>query len=1040
MQNTVASQPGIFYSIDNPAHKFYFGHFLNTARHNVYKIFNHILAKHNQQVAAEEKLADCILLKPSVFAAFTNAADLYEQLKQYLPVLEYLKENNNEAHVFTTLQMLLKDLNSFRNYFTHHYYDKKLAFNNFRETGKFKKSMPYLFGSGVSAARKKTKLPHEVFEEIFKWKADRDNENLLLPVWQQTMLQEDGSPTTFGLVFFTCLFLDAKDSTLLISHIRGLKNTSEDKFKAVRESYTAFAISLPKPPKLESSDIKLDIINELFRVPDVVFKKLTTEQQQHFIIKNEETLQEVKMKRYSNRFDYFALRYFEDNEALPGIKFHLKIGEAFLATYNKTVPGSGITTKRSVTKQLNAFGALQFFHQYKNLTDSGYNIDNLLERQLLNLNGMDVKYMPQYNITDNKIGFKITNENVLIPVVSIRDKKIHDINPFTFTNLTPDAILSTYELPNLYLYNYLFKKGCIPIPADVFLNDIIKNQSPELLLQLKNKNTAVYSNNILFKPNKMPRKLQKHVQDKTDTTNEVKQKLKSFLNETNITITEIQEQGKLEKGKGKKGFTAGSVATWIAKDILFFMKPDAKQQKLSDFEYNTLQGYIAFLGSNQQNIDAFLKAFKITGVNENNRHPFLKPIATLLAEFTAAVKKRQESGRGPKRKFSIAIYSLVRFFIDYLYERRRYIEKLLHNLNEEVINEISYFTKIKPGMAAALDYHEPVMLPRNIFNAAITTGLEKLMQAENKSIVRGDLKKSSPSFFLKQLMPELQSFYSYPRIYKKYKEENGEFEFVEDIVIDAGHDLKKCQIKLKGEGPEYKELQNKIDNIEQDVRLEQYRDRVLFMMLQEYFNNQGIEQIDLTNKSLQNFSKDFKNDTVKTILDIEIDMSLPLHGVNITSKLPVKKYGEFRKVLKDRRMDNLLGYFENEANWQVVQEELEFYNSNREKVLQACIEFEKAVCNKYSVELKPVAKENYISHSAVLKFYHENVFPFPSNYVSENGYIILSGLRNRFLHNQIVEKNLFTHVFPDYVLTDGGITKQIIENVIDFYNQLKLKL
>jgi hypothetical protein len=1041
MQNTPPGQPGIFYTIDKPEHKFYFGHYLNTARHNVYKIFNHLLAKYNQPAVSEEKLADCILLQQQQFAAFTNANDLFMQLTLHLPVLEYLKENNNEAAVFGTLQKLLKDLNSFRNYFTHHYYDKKLVFNNFRETKKFNKSMPYLFGSAVSAARKKTKLPYEAFNDVFKWQADRNSPNLLVPSWQQTMLLEDGTPTTFGITFFTCLFLETKDINLFISRIRGLKSTAEDKFKATREAYSAFAITLPKPPKLESSDIKLDIINELFRVPNTVYKKLPEAYQQQFNIINTETGQEVKMKRHKNRFDYFALRSFEDNGLLPGISFHIKMGEAYLAGYDKTVPGSSVITKRLVTKQLNAFGPLQYFHNYTNLANAGYNTSQLAERQLLNINGMDVKYMPQYNITDNKIGFKLTNKDVTVPHVSLRDKKIRQVQPYHFINLAPDAILSTYELPNLYLYNHLHQQGFIQQPANTFLKNVIE-QCAALAQSLKNKDVAGAAGNPLYKKGNLPAKLNQHIQGGYNVQEAIKQKLKGLLYETNNIIDEIKEQGKLEKGKGKRGYTAGSVATWIAKDILFFMRPDEQQQKLSDFEYNTLQSYIAFFGSNKSAIDIFLKQFKIAGCGNENRHPFLNPVTELANNFTAKIKEMQSRGYGPKRKFDNAVYSLVRFFTDYLFERRRYIETLLNNLNAQTIESIGYFTKIKPGVAVQLDYREPVMLPRHIFNAAITAGLEKMFAAANKLFERGDVKKASPSWLIKQWHPGLQEFYSMPRQYNKYRLGNDGYELEEEIFIDKEHDLKQCQQKLKTyNDQESHELLNRIDDTEQETRLEQYRDRVLFMMLQDYFNRQQQhQQINISGKTLADFSKGFKNDSVKTILDIEIDMSLTLHGVAVKAKLPVKRYGEFRKIFKDRRMANLLGYFDKEADWQEVLNELEYYNSNRERVLQACISFEEKLCNKYSVEVKALARDNYISHTALLGFCNQNVEAFPAKYIRGDGYILLTETRNRFLHNEVLEKGLFEIIFPGYTFTKEGITKQITEKVIELYNQLKDKI
>jgi len=639
-------------------------------------------------------------------------------------------------------------------------------------------------------------------------------------------------------------------------------------------------------------------------------------------------------------------------------------------------------------------------------------------------------------MTDNKIGLKVVNQSAapVIPQVGKSDRPLNDIYPYAFTNLSPDIILSTYELPNLYLYNYFHRLGFIKTAPHEFLETCLKQQEV-LFTSLKNQEASTM-NDAGYKKTKLPVKIRKHITGSTSIAEEVRKKLRSLLNDTNETLDRLAEQGKLEKGKGKTGFTAGSVATCIATDIQFFSRPDDKKQKLSDFEYRSLQEYIAFFGSNRNKIDALLKSFQITGT-DNNRHPFLKTVQGMIDEFTARVKERQKKGRGPKRNFDTAIYSLSTFFKDYLFERRRYIEDLLKNINDNMIDNISYFTKIKRNAQAELDYHEPVMLPRNIFNKSIVEGLKDFMQSKNISFSTGDVKKCSPSFFLKQLMPKLQEFYDLRRTYKKYDVVEGEYEFVEDIVIDKDNDLRKGQIKLKADGEAYTELLNRIDNNELDIRLEQYRDRVLFMMLQEYFNNQGIEELDFSDKTLKDFSKDFRDNTTKTILDTEIDMSIRLNDVDIKARLPIGRYGEFRKILRDRRINELLGYFEIEVAWNTLQEELEYYNQNREKVLKACIEFEEAVYAKHGSKMNHLVKDNHISHYNFLQYYHFSVKKLNDDYLGKDGEIKVAELRNRFLHNQIIDKQFFTEVFRDVEFNSSLITKQIIDSVTDVYSQLK---
>lgn len=1028
--------PAITFDIQNADHKFYFGHYLNNAMHNVYRVFKHILGSINMETEITDQLQDCALLIPRKYKSYISSASLFEKLNYHFPVLEYLKENNNEEEVFTVFRQLLTDLRTFRNYFTHYNHPGQLCFSQFSEKSKFKKSMPYLFGSAVKAARKKTKLPHDAFDEIFKWKNKPGEEHTLEPAWQQEMMKQNSTaPTLFGLVFFTCLFLDVKEGTLFISRVKGLKNATEDRFKANREAFLAFSINMPKAPKLESSDIRLDMINELFRAPRSVFNKWDASSQQSFTKTNPDTSQQALMIRHNNRFDYFALRYFEDTGTLKNIYFQLKLGEAVLAEYEKQEPGGNEKTIRLVTKQLNAFGPLQYFHNHKNLESLGYDISELYTRQHIRINGMPVKYMPQFRITDNKIGLLLDDsENVpVIPTPLKSDNLLNGQHPYNFTNRTPDIILSTYELPNLFLYNHLNNLGLIEQPVAEFLKTYLKKQSTLFSGIVEDKDPGVTP--IHFQKKRIPKKLREHLEGNKPALDRVKIKLNALIENTKRTIEKLEKQGKLEKGKNKKGITAGTAATWLATDIQFLTKPDDKAQKLSDFEYNTLQGYLAFFGSNQDKIDTLLQMHGITGTL-TNRHPFLQPIKKIKEEFTARIKERQKKGIGPRRQFREAVYSLQRFFNDYLFERRRYFEGLLKNLTKETIDQISYFTKISDSKKTELNYREPVLFPRNVFNQAICEGLKNFMRSKNISYSEGAPGKCSPSFFLKQLMPELQDFYHVPRIYRKYELDNGEYTHTENIIIDKTTDLKNCQKKLKSDGPEYSELLNRIDNYEQAIRLEQYRDRVLLMMLHEFFNKQNKENINIAGKSLNAFSKDYTNDTVKTILDDEIDMSYRLYGVDITARLPISRYGAFRKILKDKRIRELLGYYDAQVPWTTIQEEIEYYDQNREEVLKICIEFEKAIHLKYGSQAINRVPGKHLPHREYLEYFHTNISSLPNEFFDANNNMIFNDLRNRFLHNQIIEKPVFSQLFPDFRFDAGLITKQVIESVVSTYSRL----
>ena len=106
-----------------------------------------------------------------------------------------------------------------------------------------------------------------------------------------------------------------------------------------------FCCRLPQP-KLESSDILLDMINELGRCPAALYTVLSEENKQRFHISRDvdggferedtgidveesedlELEQELILKRQGDRLPYFALRYFDDTDAFSTLRFDVYLG------------------------------------------------------------------------------------------------------------------------------------------------------------------------------------------------------------------------------------------------------------------------------------------------------------------------------------------------------------------------------------------------------------------------------------------------------------------------------------------------------------------------------------------------------------------------------------------------------------------------------------------------------------------------------------------------------------------------------------------
>ncbi|MEZ4961709.1 MAG: hypothetical protein R2830_17905 [Saprospiraceae bacterium] len=69
-----------------------------------------------------------------------------------------------------------------------------------------------------------------------------------------------------------------------MSQIKGFKDTSTPDKQATRKCFTQYRCQLPRP-KLESSDVKLDMLNELVRCPAELWELLGEDDRRQFKVK-----------------------------------------------------------------------------------------------------------------------------------------------------------------------------------------------------------------------------------------------------------------------------------------------------------------------------------------------------------------------------------------------------------------------------------------------------------------------------------------------------------------------------------------------------------------------------------------------------------------------------------------------------------------------------------------------------------------------------------------------------------------------------------
>ena len=470
----------------------YFGGYLNMARLNIFNINNHIAEKFNQAVLDEEgHIKNSFLCNKNI--KHINWNHVYSKTNRFLPILKVFdvdalpkeeressqKEGRDFADMSDTLRVIFKEIQEFRNDYSHYYSTEKadsrkqiisseLAF--FLNTN-FKRAIAY------TKVRMKDVLCDDDYQLVERIQLFKANNQI----------------TTEGLVFLICLFLEREHAFQFIGKVQGLKGTQFKSFIATREVLMSFCLRLPHD-KFVSEDIKqsltLDMINDLNRCPKTLYDVITEQEKQRFrpelendkiqnLIENstneaklEKMLESIdynqyielltKQVRHNNRFSYFALRYIDENNVFEKFRFHIDLGKYQLDKYTKQLNNE--STERIVVERAKAFGKLSDFSNQEAI-ENRIDINNLTD-------GFE-QYAPHYNNENNKIG--LSNKKDAIAILSPQTDETKKVSNKLRQPL-PQAFLSLSELPKIILLEHL-QKGA----SEKIINDFLKLNDDKLM-------------------------------------------------------------------------------------------------------------------------------------------------------------------------------------------------------------------------------------------------------------------------------------------------------------------------------------------------------------------------------------------------------------------------------------------------------------------------------------------------------------------------------------------------------------------------------
>ena len=482
-----------------------------------------------------------------------------------------------------------------------------------------------------------------------------------------------------GIVFLLSLFLNKGEIYALTSNIKGFKakinkdeSVTYDKnsirymathrifsflaYKGLKRKIRTSEINYNEDGQVSSTyekeTLMLQMLDELSKVPNVVYQNLSEELQKTFIedwneylkenngnvgtMEEERVIHPVIRKRYEDKFNYFAIRFLDEFAQFPTLRFQVHLGDYLCDKRTKQICDT--TTEREVKKKITVFGRLSEMENKKAIF--------LNERE--EIKGWEVFPNPSYefpkeNISvndkdfpiagsildrekqpiSNKIGIRVKIADELQREIdkAIKEKNLRNpknrkanqdekqkerlVNEIVSTNSNeqgepvvfigqPTAYLSMNDIHSI-LYEFLIK-GTSGEALETKIVQKIQTQ----IKQIIGKDTTTK----ILKP---------YTNANSNSINREKL-LKDLEQEQHVLKTLLDEQQQREKDKKSKESKRkhelypsekGKVAVWLANDIKRFMPKEFKEQ-WRGHHHSSLQKYLAYYEQSKEELKNLL--------------------------------------------------------------------------------------------------------------------------------------------------------------------------------------------------------------------------------------------------------------------------------------------------------------------------------------------------------------------------------------------------------------------------------------------------
>ena len=978
--------------------KYYFAAYLNMARHNAFITLSALNIKFspNTQNDSEDNLSEFKVMKmlsnvekpELVLKAFKRIDKHFPFLKAVFSSQQFKENSKNEnltknpdlnKDYQEVLTLFLDQLDSYRNYYSHidHapiHIEEKLAFY-----------LQKIFEASVTRAKTNNQYTDEEINHLvpflFKRK-DGKVEKTPNPSFRYSFTSNN-ELSLEGLAFFTCLFLEKQYASEFLGCLKNFKDRRERYYRATIDTYKTYSIDIPFD-RIESTEpsftLGLNMLNELNRCPEKLLDHLSKNDQNRFRIKDEDSIDEMEpeedshpdsflLKRYSDRFPYFALRYIDRMDVFKFIRFQVDMGSYYYKFYPKTMV-DGEDRLRSLNIHIKAFGKLEELDQKRKELWKDLIVYNPPE-------GLDREYItdtyPHYHFNNNQIGLKIT-DSYKLPELKQQETGL----------LQPDAWLSNYELPGMLFLAWLSREEK-PNRAETIIRDYIANVrklfdhiSQGIFLPQGNTDMAQKAlNPYHIELVNLPDEIKHYLCGRASLRNEKFQEhahrmITLLLHQTERYFETIENKIHRIKGKGnkvgKKKFVeikSGVLADFLAKDMIMFqpslsIDKDGKKDgrdKITGANFHVLQARLAFYGRDYHMLPAIFSQCGLT--HGENQHPFLKDIDPL--------------------KYN----EIISFYLAYLSKRKKYLENCL---KQKQYKQYYFLKPESKKWSSDADFQRllaerynklPVNLPRGLFLDALKDWFLQSEVASIKTLIQSNSRINT--IYLLQKYMELekadgsQSFYNYKRSYPCIDKLTGirrgtsypQIFFTQEQLALNNASWKKKIAHLPSnplhlrpsdhslyKEPMQGQFADFMDN-EKVLRLIRAQDLLQFLLARELFLKEKVQSLNLDHDESVFRLNAIGPDNDTGTLSMQIPCELKVHGKTITYVTKIKNYGNFVRFTRDRRLKGLFEYIADDTlEFAVVKRELHLYDKARLEISNQIHRFEKAVLKNLSVEIK----------------------------------------------------------------------------------------